>query len=175
MKAMAEIVTETKGDVLEVGFGMGISATYIQEFGVSSHTIIEFNEDVIAAFLKWQQQYPDRDIRLVKGRWQDVMGQLATYDGIFFDAYPLNEAEFQQTVLNSITFAESFFSVAASLLRNEGIFTYYTNEIDSLSRRHQRLIFKHFRTFSVSVVPLSPPQDCNYWWADSMAVVKAVK
>ena len=34
MEAMAKAVTETHGEVLEAGFGMGISATYIQSLGV---------------------------------------------------------------------------------------------------------------------------------------------
>ena len=42
MKAMAEIVTESHGDILELGFGMAISATYIQEFGCRSYTVIEY-------------------------------------------------------------------------------------------------------------------------------------
>ncbi len=176
MQAMADVVTETHGDILEVGFGMGISATYIQERDVRSHTIIEYNDDVVATCQQWMSRYPERDIRLMHGKWQDVVDQLETYDGVFFDAYPLSEDEFQRAILNSITFAEAFFSTAAALLRSGGIFTYFTSEIDSLSRRHQRLIFKYFSSFTLSVVrSLVPPDDCNYWWADSMAVVKAVK
>jgi predicted O-methyltransferase YrrM len=176
MQAMADIVSETHGDVVEVGFGMGISATMIQENGVRSHTIIEFNDDVIGAFESWRSQYPQADIRLLRGKWQDVVGQLDTCDGVFFDAYSSDEQEYLDEVLNSITFAEAFFPSAAAMLRPGGVFTYYTNEIDSFSRRHQRLIFEHFRSFNLSVVrSMVPPDDCNYWWADSMAVVKAIK
>ncbi len=176
MQAMADIVTETHGDVVEIGFGMGISATMIQERGVRSHTIIECNDDVAERFERWRSNYPDRDIRLARGTWQEAAAGLGPFDGVFFDAYPLSEDEFQETVINSITFAESFFPTAAKLLRPGGIFTYYTNEIDSFSRRHQRLVFKHFSSFTLSVVrSLLPPEDCNYWWADSMAAIKAVK
>ena len=176
MKAMADVVTATHGDVLEVGFGMGISATYIQEQGVRSHSIIECNDEVIEQFNKWKSQYPERDIRVIRGKWQDVAGQLGQYDGVFFDTYPLSEAEFKEYVIDNITFAESFFPVASSCLRKGGVFSYYTNEIDSFSRRHQRLVLKYFESFTLSVVrPLFPPADCNYWWADSMVVIKAVK
>jgi guanidinoacetate N-methyltransferase len=35
---------------------------------------------------------------------------------------------------------------------------------------------EHFSSFSVSAVrDLRPPADCQYWWADSMAVVAAVR
>lgn len=176
MKAMADIATESGGDVLEVGFGMGISASFIQERHPRSHTIIEFNQEVMTVFEQWRSQYPDRDIRLVRGRWQDVADTLPEVDSVFFDAYPVSEAEFEESVVNSITFAEAFIPVAAKLLRPGGVFTYYSNEIDSFSRRHQRFLFKHFRSFTLSVVrSLRPPEDCHYWWADSMVVVKAVK
>ena len=41
MKRHAEVVCENGGDVLEIGFGMGIAANYIQELNPSSHTIVE--------------------------------------------------------------------------------------------------------------------------------------
>ncbi len=176
MKAMADIVTETHAHVLEVGFGMGISATYIQQRGVKSHTIIECNNDVVKSFEQWRAGYPGREFRLLQGKWQDVSEQLGTYDGILFDTYPTSEEEFQKFVVESVTFAEPFFETVAFCLREGGIFTYYTNEIDSFSRRHQRLLFKYFSSFTLSVVkPLFPPKDNINWWADSMVVVKAVK
>jgi guanidinoacetate N-methyltransferase len=176
MEAMARVVTETHGDVLEVGFGMGISASYIQTLGVRSHTIIECNEDVRKKLEAWKSQYPGRDIRSAFGKWQDVIDDLGMFDGIFFDTYPLSEEEFVEHVVKDVTAAEHFFEAAAKHLKDGGIFTYYSNEIDSVSRRHQRALFKHFTSVAFSVChPLFPPQDCNYWWADSMIVVKAVK
>ena len=41
MKASADYVCENGGDILEIGFGMGISAGYIQANNINSHTIIE--------------------------------------------------------------------------------------------------------------------------------------
>lgn len=176
MKKMATIAAENHGDVLEVGFGMGISATYMMEMGVKSYSVIECNEGVIKYFNKWRERYPDVNIRLIEGMWQDVTGQLEMYDSIFFDTYPLSEEEFFKHVINSVTFAEHFFPTAYKHLRKGGVFTYYTNEIDTYSRRHQQLVFKYFDTFSLSVVkPLQPPPDCKNWWADSMVAIKAVK
>ena len=164
MKAMAEVTAGTHGDVLEIGFGMGISATYIQECGVRSHTIVECNADVAQVFSAWKRQYPEQDIRLIAGKWQDVTDQLGNYDGVFFDAYPLSEEDFIEHVINDVTFAEHFFSAASKCLRPGGVFTYYSNEIDSFSRTHQRRLLKFFKSVSVSVVEkLSPPPDCNYW------------
>jgi guanidinoacetate N-methyltransferase len=176
MEAMAKVAAETHGDVLEVGFGMGISSSYLQAFGVRSHTIIECNEGVKKEFEKWRAKYDDRKITMVVGKWKDVIGQLGAYDSIFFDTYPLTEDEFNDYVIEDVTFAAHFFESAYEHLRKGGVFTYYSNEIDSLSRRHQRRLFDYFETVSLSVVhPLFPPRDCNYWWADSMVLIRAVK
>ncbi|HET8796435.1 MAG TPA: class I SAM-dependent methyltransferase [Thermoanaerobaculia bacterium] len=176
MEAMAKVVTETHGDVLEIGFGMGISASYIQAMGVRSYTVIECNEGVMRQFEQWKGRYPGRDIRLVEGKWQDVIDTLGLYDGIFFDTYPLSEEEFERYVVRDVTFAQHFFAAAARHLRPGGIFTYYSNEIDSVSRRHQRALLELFSSITFSVCrPLFPPADCNYWWAESMVVTKAIK
>ena len=175
MRAMAEVIAGPGRDVLEVGFGMGIAATCLQDLGVRSHTVVECNDDVAAAFGRWRQQYPDRDIRLVKGRWEDVIDDLGQYDGVLFDTYPTSEAEFADSVINSTTYAERFIQSAPKLLRPGGVLSYYTNEIDSFSRRHQRLVLQNFASLSLRVVPLRPPRDCNYWWADTMVAVHATK
>jgi len=177
MRAMAKHVTKTHGDVLEIGFGRGVSADFIQKSGVKSHTIIEMNPHVIEKFFQpWREQFADRDIRLVQGRWQEAVDQLADFDGVFFHAFPMNEKEFMEYVLNSITFAEHFFPTAAKLLRPGGVFSYLTTEIDSLSRRHQRVLFKYFSSLTLNVQPLSIPKDTrDTWYADSMVIVKAVK
>ncbi len=176
MEAMAKVATKTKGDVLEIGFGMGISASYMLAMGVKSYTVIECNEDVRMEFEKWKKNHPKCDVSLVFGKWQEVIGELGLFDAIFFDTYPLSEIEFEEYVSNSVTFAEHFFEAAASHLKDGGVFTYYSNEIDSVSRRHQRALFKYFKEVSFSICsPLFPPEDCNYWWADSMIVTKCVK
>lgn len=176
MQAMAAIAAEQHGDVLEIGFGMGISAGFIQSHGVRSHTIIECNPEVRTAFDAWRAGHPGRDIRLVDGRWQDVIDQLGQFDAVFFDTYPLTEQEFDDYVVSDVTFAAHFFAAAARHLRPGGVFTYYSNEIDSASRRHQRALLRHFSSMTLSLqAPLAPPADCHYWWADSMVVVKAVK
>ena len=52
MKAMARHVTESHGDVLEVGFGRGVSAELIQRLGVASHTIVEPNDHSVRPLLR---------------------------------------------------------------------------------------------------------------------------
>ena len=177
LQRMADIVTEAHGDVLEVGYGQGVSARYIQELGVKSHTLIECNDSVIEHYDVWRRGLADRDIRMVHSLWQDAIDQLGTYDGVFFHTYPLNLEELVETVIESTTFAAHFFPTAASLLRPGGVFTYMTNEIDSFSREHQRLLLQEFRSVTLSLVKDVPVPDNvkDSWWSDSMVVVRAEK
>jgi guanidinoacetate N-methyltransferase len=176
MAAMARQVAGTHGDVLEVGFGMGISADCIQELGVRSHTIIEANLEVVAELERWRGRHGDRDIRVIPGRWQDVIDGLDRFDAVLFDTYPTSESEFLAHVVRDVTYAAHFFPYAAAHLRPGGAFTYYTNEIDSLGRAHQRRLLEHFSSLTLEVVAgLRPPPECTYWWADCMVVVKATR
>ncbi len=177
MKAMASAVTESHGDILEIGFGRGISANFLQESGIKSHTIIECNDSIIDRYHDWKKNYPAEDIKIIRGKWQDVIHDLGDYDGIFFHTYPLDTDDYLEQIADSVTFAEHFFAAAADHLRNGGCFTYQSNEIDSLSRGHQRLLFKHFTKFSLSLMhPLNIPDNIkDAWWADSTVIVKAVR
>lgn len=177
MQAMAERVTERRGSVLEIGFGRGVASTMIQDCGVDSHTVIECNDSIVGRFHEWKKDFPQRDISLVHGLWQEVLGNLGLFDGIFFHTYPLNESEFIEQIAESTTFADHFFPHASQHLVEGGVFTYLSNEIDSLSRTHQRHLLRYFSSIELSVVePLDLPVDSrDAWWADSMVVVKAVK
>ncbi len=176
MEAMAAITARAGGDVLEVGFGRGLSAGMIEHHGVRSHTIIECNPHVIARFERWREAFPDRDIRIVPGLWQDVIQALGQFDAVFFHTYALDEDEAVELLASSVTFAGHFFPAAAAHLRPGGVFTYLSNEIDTLGRAHQRLLFDHFSAIRLQRVALTLPPDVrDAWWADSMVVVEAVK
>jgi len=80
---------QPKGDVLEIGFGMGYSATQIQKYKPKSHTIIEMDSLVIKRLKKWAKNYDN--IIIVEGTWQEKLNDLGKFDEIFFDDYPLKE------------------------------------------------------------------------------------
>lgn len=174
MKRMAELVTAAHGDVLEIGFGLGIASQHIQRSGVRSHTIIEAHPAVLERLDDWRRRQARSDIVVLRGRWEEIIDNLESYDAIFFDPYPMTQAEFVRHWREGATYAAHFFPVAARHLRPAGVLTYFSNEIDTMSRRHQRALLEHFESIQISVVKnLKPPPDCQYWWTDSMVVVKA--
>lgn len=89
MQASAEYVTNRgqAESILEIGFGMGISAGYIQEFRPKSHTIIELHPEIIIEAKKWADR--KKGVTILEGNWYELVkdGKLGTYDGIFLDTY----------------------------------------------------------------------------------------
>lgn len=98
MKAHAQILMEggERKRVMNVGFGMGIIDTALQEYKPAQHIIIEAHPDVYKRMLaeKWDQK---AGVRVCFGRWQDVLPQLIAegvqLDAIFFDTYAEHELD----------------------------------------------------------------------------------
>ena len=84
MEKSAEFICHNKGDILEIGFGMGICADYIQAQGVNSHTIVEIHPQIIEKLKIWANG--KSNVTVIEGDWYTV-NNLSTYDGIFIDTY----------------------------------------------------------------------------------------
>ena len=177
MERMAEIVTTEQGSILEVGFGRGVASEYIQSHQPLQHTIVECNKYICNACNDWIQAQPERDIRQVEGKWQDVLGQLDIYDGILFHTYPMDEQDFLENVGKSSNFVEHFFGSACRLLKPGGHLSYLTLEADSLGRAHQRALFKYFSSFTLSkMTSLEVPTDTqDALWYSELVIVDVVK
>ena len=91
MKAHAEITCRNGGHILEVGFGMGISANYIQEQDIKSHTIIELNDEVYKKAVEGAKDKPNT--KIVSGDWKTVKLD-EKFDAIFFDAHVVDKLIF---------------------------------------------------------------------------------
>ena len=78
------------GDVLEIGFGCGYSASHIQTYFPKNHTIIESHLGTSQKAKEWSIHYTN--VHLIKDSWQKALSQLGIFDAIFFDDYPLQVA-----------------------------------------------------------------------------------
>jgi protein-L-isoaspartate O-methyltransferase len=88
MYASAQYVAENGGNILEIGYGMGISAGYIQSFGPKSHTIVEIHPEIAREASKWA--FKREGVTILQGDWYSLTKEiegLGPYDGIFYDAY----------------------------------------------------------------------------------------
>jgi guanidinoacetate N-methyltransferase len=163
MKKLAEIATSKKGIVLEVGFGMGISANYIQNGDIEKHIIIEANKDVFdkAGNFACQAKKP---VELIFGFWEEAIKQISenAITGILFDTYPLSEKEIHTNHF-------CFFDEAYRVLKPGGVFTYYSDEIFDFSPEHRRCLEEAgFKNIYGQVCKVNPPEGCQYWKSDTI-------
>ena len=112
MSASAAYICQNGGDILEIGFGMGISAYYIQTHTIASHTIIENHPQIITKAQDWASG--KSNVIIITGSWFDVKDSLSTYDGLFYDTYGDD---------NNINFSSSL----SSLMKVGGRATWWNN------------------------------------------------
>ena len=161
MEQLANIATLRGGDILEVGYGMGISAGFIEKSPkIKTHAIIECHPVMIANLKKrFSQQIQEGRVIILEGFWEDVVKRIPkeTFDGILFDSCPLDkEVEFFQFF--------PFFKEAARLLKSNGVFTYFSDEASSISEPHQcELKEAGFTDIRFEICHVEPPKDCIYW------------
>tara|TARA_R110000744_G_scaffold95328_1_gene184241 strand:+ start:497 stop:1063 length:567 start_codon:yes stop_codon:yes gene_type:complete len=99
MSASATYVCQNGGDILEIGFGMGISAGYIQSHSISTHTICENHPQIIPLALEWAENKPN--VTIITSSWYDVKDELGTFDGVFYDAFgDENWADFSSSLVS---------------------------------------------------------------------------
>lgn len=88
MAAHAQYVAENGGNILEIGYGLGISANYIQSYRPKSHTIVEIHPEIASQARSWSKS--GEGITVLEGDWFKLTKEIqanAPYDGIFYDAY----------------------------------------------------------------------------------------
>lgn len=112
MKRHAEIVCRNGGHILEIGFGMGISADYIQQQNISSHTIIEVNPQILKKAIIWAKNKPN--VKVIEGSWYTLKIELSKkkWDGIWYDADDLNHTKLREALVDKS-------------LNKGGIFSYF--------------------------------------------------
>ncbi len=158
MEMLAAFAASKGGRILEVGFGLGLSARAIQKYPIEEHVIIEANADVYKDACIFAAQAPQRTIALL-GFWQDVTPTLpdGSFDGILFDTYPLSAEEVHRNHF-------PFFPEAFRLLKEGGVFTYYSDEVSGFSAEHRLFLERAgFRAIDSVLCPVEPGENCLYW------------
>jgi hypothetical protein len=86
MKKFADIGCINGGHILEIGFGMGISANYVQQNNVKSHTIIEIHPEIYEKAIEWAKD--KQNVNIILGSWESEIPKLnMKYDGILHDTH----------------------------------------------------------------------------------------
>ena len=87
MKTFADFVTQNGGHILEIGFGMHISADFIQSNpNVLSHTIIEVHPLQYERALEWANG--KKNVNIILGDWVDILPLTdMKFNGILHDTH----------------------------------------------------------------------------------------
>jgi guanidinoacetate N-methyltransferase len=130
MEVLAKTAALNGGTVLEVGYGMGISAKFIHTHNIKKHIIIEAN-NAVAEKARVFASTAHIETEVFEGFWEDEIDKIQneSIDGMLFDTYPLSEKEIHKNHYK-------FFPFAYKKLRKGGVFTYYSDEISSFSKEH---------------------------------------
>jgi len=87
MEEHAKIISKDNIDIIEIGFGMGFFANYIQDnYNVNTHTIVEIHPQIIKIIKKWKEDKPN--VILIEGDWFDNQDEIKKrkYDFIYYDS-----------------------------------------------------------------------------------------
>lgn len=112
MKQQAASICRNGGDVLNVGFGMGIIDTYIESHRPRTHWIIEGHPDVQRKIIEdgWLKK---PHVKVIFKPWQEVLYHLPKFDGIYFDTWAEEQKEFD--------------SYVHEILKPDGVYTFFNN------------------------------------------------
>eukprot|EP00928_Gymnodinium_smaydae_P074092 TRINITY_DN57170_c0_g1_i1.p1 TRINITY_DN57170_c0_g1~~TRINITY_DN57170_c0_g1_i1.p1 ORF type:complete len:249 (-),score=71.27 TRINITY_DN57170_c0_g1_i1:215-961(-) len=180
MRELAAVSCAAGGRVLEVGFGLGISAGYIDAHeAVTEHVIIEANEEVLGAAGLWADE-AKRPTTVLGGFWQEVVSELdaGSFDAILFDVFPLSAGE-----AGGDGEVGPFFKEAARLLRPGGVFTFYfdagRNWLECVKEFREQTVPKltavGFSSVDHDMVECQPRPGCTYAWRNRFLVPLAKK
>lgn len=84
------------GDVLQVGFGLGIASNRILKFKPKSLVIIESNASIIPQMKSWAKKKPG--VITIEQEWDKALGKLGVFDTVFFNDDTQSDLEILNTL-----------------------------------------------------------------------------
>lgn len=152
----AKTICKNGGDVLNIGFGMGIIDGLIETHDINQHYIIEAHPDV-HQHMKDKGWYDKSNVHIIESKWQDVISKLPKFDGIYFDTW------------RDTSFHKLFVPNLNKIMKIGGVFSYWGHHpnIGQIRKEFERFGFETtYFTIEIDNVPPSKEQFINggYYW-----------
>lgn len=132
MRRSAEIICQKGGDILNVGFGMGIIDGYIRQLNPTSHTIIEAHPGVVQRAFELDF---DKTATIHQTDWrqlvEDWIQRDIKFDGIYFDTIILDW---------HVNEWLDFSKIAHQLVKPGGIYAYFNHNAAALEPNLEQII-----------------------------------
>lgn len=144
MQEHAKVVTKNGGNILEIGFGMGICSNFIQEANINTHTIIEIHDQIFERLLNWAKDKPN--VIPIKGDWFDSIPN-KKYDGVMFDTWMEKNWHY-------------FLPKIKSLLNKNSIVTWYNPDNKDVVEHNCNNL--KWGTLTIKEINVNPPKDMQY-------------
>jgi len=179
--------------VLELGFGLGITASWIirrflEREGRSEYVGVELNKDVFRSAQEWQRNIeaglkafrpvsPDIKFLLLQGDSRTVTVKLAEerkqrckFDIIISDTYPIKKGDEGINDLKDL-------DVLTTCLAKDGVFAFFpffpeSDDPNHFTHEQRRLIAPYFQIIRTSDANINPPEKYKYLWHGSEPVRK---
>jgi len=159
MKESAEVVCQNGGDILNVGFGMGIIDSYIEEYNPKTHWIIEGHPAIQRKMIEegWLQK---PHVKCIFKPWQEVIYHLPKFDGIYFDTWDESQAEFDSNIQN--------------ILKPNGIYSFFNNPAQDkeywevsdgyyMGKEYSRYLTHVDIDYKHMIIQTPIPEGIHYW------------
>lgn len=147
--------------ILEIGYGLGFASQFISNLPFAIHLLVEAHPSIAKNAKK---ELSDKSSVIVSF-WQDIIKFLKanTFDGIIFDAYPVENIQYDGTKESTLKFVSDFLIEASPLLKICGklVFLDFSCEVHLLEKFNQ-IVNANFTKFEVVTVNIDIPVNCTY-------------
>lgn len=141
MRESSNIICSKGGDILNIGFGLGLIDGFIQNHKIKSHTVIECHPDVINNILE-SEWIKNKNINFIFDKWQNKINNLNKFDGVFYDTWKDEDELFMMNVHNIVKVG-GFFSFFNS--------QYFNPNTKSIPNYFYQILKEHFEISSIQI------------------------
>lgn len=162
-EVLGNAVSRVGGTVLEIGYGLGMAGKAIQVKRPLRHVMVEAHPAICAMARSQWAGHPGVEIR--EGFWQDESRHLKShaYDGIVFDAYPMDGPVFDGSAAETLLHISEFLPTAFELLAPDGVLAFLDFSCGVFESPTLGKVTKPwFSHVECEEVPVAVPSTCSY-------------